>query len=63
MTSAMARSRLPDRLGGPKWPDNGLTFEENRRLFASKDSDEVAYLVVTGLLRRFATSAPVKVEQ
>jgi SLOG cluster2/ATPase family associated with various cellular activities (AAA) len=41
-------------LGGPKWPDNGLSQSENRQLFVSKDSDEVAKLVVTGLLRRFA---------
>lgn len=40
-------------LGGPKWPKNGLTFDENRRLFASRNHDEIAELVVTGLLRRF----------
>jgi hypothetical protein len=34
-------------LGGPKWPDNGLTFDENRRLFASKKRDKVVDLVVT----------------
>jgi hypothetical protein len=38
--------------GGPKWPDNGLTLDENRMLFASKNSDEVANLVLSG--RRFA---------
>lgn len=41
-------------LGGRKWPDNGLTFDENRRLFASKKPHEIAELVVTGLRRRFA---------
>jgi SLOG cluster2 len=41
-------------LGGPKWPDNDLNFDENRRLFASTKPDEVAELVVTGLKRRFA---------
>jgi hypothetical protein len=41
-------------LGGPKWPRNALTFEENRRLFASNHPDEVANLVLTGLLRLFA---------
>jgi hypothetical protein len=45
-------------LGGPKWPDNGLTFDENRRLFACKDRDEVADLVVRGLHRRFAKTNP-----
>ncbi len=35
-------------LGGPKWPDNALTFEENRRLFASNEPDEVGDLVLTG---------------
>jgi SLOG cluster2 len=38
-------------LGGPKWPDNALSFEENRRLYASREPDEVASLVRTGLLR------------
>jgi len=41
-------------LGGSKWPDNALTFEQNRRLFASNDPDEVADLLLTGLLRLFA---------
>ncbi len=50
-------------LGGPKWPKNGLTFDENRRLFASKDRDEVADLAVRGLRRRFALVEPVNAEQ
>jgi hypothetical protein len=47
-------------LGGRKWPNNGLTFDENRRLFASKDRDVVVPLVVKGLQHRFATTEPVK---
>jgi len=40
-------------LGGPGWPPNGLTTEENREQFASDDARCVARLVVTGLLRLF----------
>jgi SLOG-like protein/ATPase family protein associated with various cellular activities (AAA) len=55
VTAAEAASFLKEHaMGGPKWPENGLTFDENRRLFTSSDSNEVANLVVTGLLRRFA---------
>jgi hypothetical protein len=46
-------------LGGPKWPDNALTVEENRRLFASNEPDVVAGLLLTGLLRLFAKADPV----
>jgi hypothetical protein len=46
-------------LGGPDWPDNALTFDENRRLFVSDDPDEVTSLVLTGLLRLFAKADPV----
>jgi hypothetical protein len=49
-------------LGGPKWPDNALSFEENRRLYASREPDEVASLVRTGLLRLFAKADPVTPE-
>jgi hypothetical protein len=49
-------------LGGPKWPNNGLTFEENRRLFASHDPRKVADLVVMGLRVLFAKSDPATVE-
>jgi SLOG cluster2/ATPase family associated with various cellular activities (AAA) len=49
-------------LGGPKWPDNALTFEENRRLFASNNPEEVADLVLMGLLRLFAKADPVTAE-
>ena len=41
-------------LGGSKWPNNGLTFDENRCLFASKDQYEIADLVLAGLLRLFS---------
>jgi hypothetical protein len=39
-------------LGGSAWPDNGLSRSENRRLFVSTDSNEVASLVVRGLRNR-----------
>ena len=41
-------------MGGAKWPDNALTLEENRQLFASDNPDEVADWVLTGLLRLLA---------
>jgi SLOG cluster2 len=50
-------------LGGPKWPNNGLTFDENRRLFASKDRDEVGDLIVNGLRRRFSLNRRREAEQ
>jgi hypothetical protein len=50
-------------LSGPKWPDNGLTFSENRKLFASRNSEEVADLVVKGLLHRFAKAVRVTAAQ
>lgn len=40
-------------LGGPRWPDNGLTPSENRALFESVDAAEVAGFVEAGLRRRF----------
>jgi SLOG-like protein/ATPase family protein associated with various cellular activities (AAA) len=48
-------------IGGAKWPDNGLSLADNRRLFASRDPSEVGDLVMKGLLRRFskATRAPI----
>jgi SLOG cluster2 len=40
-------------VGGPLWPDNGLTVGENRELFRAPDMRSVAELVVRGLVRRF----------
>jgi hypothetical protein len=41
-------------IGGPRWPDNGLSADENRRLFASTEPAEVSKLVARGMRRRFA---------
>jgi len=49
-------------MGGPKWPSNGLTAEENRRLFVSRDPKEVADLVVMGLRNLFAKADPATAE-
>jgi hypothetical protein len=43
-------------VGGPKWPDNGLSPEDNRRLFESTESAEVAKLVAKGLRHRFGAT-------
>jgi hypothetical protein len=43
---------------GPLWPDNGLSTEDNRRLFESTDAEEVAKLVVRGLRRCFVDAVP-----
>lgn len=42
--------------GGPLWPENGLTLEENRQLFSCEENNtELATsLVLRGLQRRFA---------
>jgi hypothetical protein len=40
-------------LGGSHWIDNGLSPEENRRLFETKDPGEIARLVRRGLRARF----------
>jgi len=37
-------------LDGTKWPQNGLTADENRRLFRSTDPEVVARLVCQGLV-------------
>jgi len=47
----LARFFKKHALGGRNWPNNGLTSDENRKLFASKDADEVAEFVVKGLMR------------
>ena len=53
----LARFFRDHAIGGAKWPDNGLSLRENRQLFASRDADEIAELVVTGVLRRFSDAA------
>ncbi len=40
-------------LGGPGWPDNGLSQDDNRKLFRSTNAQEVAELVTRGLLALF----------
>ena len=40
-------------IGGPTWPDNGLSVADNRKLFESTDTHEITDLVRRGLLRRF----------
>jgi len=41
-------------MGGRRWPDNGLSHEQNRALFKAQDGKEVARLVTVGLQRVFA---------
>ncbi len=43
-------------IGGPDWPNNGLSVEDNRLLFASEEPKQVVELVVKGLRRCFATA-------
>jgi hypothetical protein len=38
-------------LGGPGWPDNGLTASENHTLFRCADAEEIVRLVTKGLRR------------
>lgn len=42
-------------LGGSRWPDNGLSVDENRALFESSSAEDIARMVRTGLLRRLGT--------
>jgi SLOG cluster2 len=44
--------------GGPLWPDNGLSLEENRELFHSEKSNTVQKLVIKGLRRVFSERRP-----
>lgn len=54
ITAAEIASFLKEHsIGGPNWPDNGLSMEDNRRLFESTEPAEVAKLVAQGLRRRF----------
>jgi hypothetical protein len=41
-------------LNGPMWPNNGLSPEDNRRLFNSTAPEEVKQLAVQGLRRVFS---------
>jgi hypothetical protein len=41
-------------LGGPRWPENGLTASETRALFGSQDPMKITRLLVQGLRLRFA---------
>ena len=45
-------------LGGPHWVNNGLSAEENRSLFETKDKVEIATLVRRGLRMHFSRLAP-----
>jgi hypothetical protein len=47
-------------LGGSKWPNNGLTFDENRELFASRNRDRIVEMVATGLKRQFGRTEPIQ---
>ena len=40
-------------IGGPHWPKNGLTLDENRELFVADDQNTIVNLVLRGLKRRF----------
>lgn len=40
-------------IGGPRWPSNGLTLDENRELFEETDQEKIVNLVLRGLKRRF----------
>jgi hypothetical protein len=40
-------------LGGPNWIDNGLSADDNRRLFEITDANEIAKLVRRGLRAKF----------
>lgn len=42
-------------VGTPGWPDNGLSLEQNRQLFASETATEIVKLVRLGLTRRLAS--------
>ena len=40
-------------VGGPSWPDNGLSVIENQTLFASTDPSQIVNLIRKGLLNTF----------
>lgn len=39
-------------IGGPSWPDNGLSLEANQELFQTTDADKIVQMVQEGLVRR-----------
>jgi hypothetical protein len=41
------------RLGGDLWPNNGLTEDENRSLFAARKRETICRLIMKGLANRF----------
>ena len=41
-------------LDGPKWPNNGLSPEDNRRLCCSTEEEVVKQLIIQGLRRVFS---------
>jgi hypothetical protein len=45
-------------LGGPHWVDNGLSAEDNRRLFETKDKEQIVTLVLRGLRTYFSRVMP-----
>lgn len=45
-------------VAGPNWPWNGLTVQENRELFSARDPDQIASMILKGLLRRTASQTP-----
>lgn len=51
-----ARFLQKHALGGELWPDNGLSREDNCRLFAREDPKEIVRLVLKGLLKCFAAT-------
>ena len=64
ITAADLASFLKEHaFGGPKWPNNGLDYAENRELFDSSNLNRVADLVVTGLLRCFPKATRASIDQ
>ncbi len=52
---ALVRFLRAHAIDGKNWPDNGLSPEENRKLFRSKEKKTIVELVEKGLRRRFGT--------
>ena len=45
-------------LGGPKWPDNGLTLKENCQLFQETNIEKAVDLIIHGFNRLFNSTEP-----